>query len=189
MVPEKNESANEVGSISANAHSTDDSGVSLDQGDAAAQTGHKLKRRRLFLIGMLAALGLAIAVVFGVPWIKQTLSTVSTDDAYVNGHVTFVAARVPGQVSRVLVDDNNRVRKGDLLVELDNEPYEVAVAVKKAGVDTAKADLEAARAMVRGFEAQARSQRWRLQHAMEDVQNQIALLHAKVAGLDKIGPR
>ena len=131
MVPEKNESANEVGSISANAHSTDDSGVSLDQGDAAAQTGHKLKRRRLFLIGMLAALGLAIAVVFGVPSIKRTLSTVSTDDAYVNGHVTFVAARVPGQVSRVLVDDNKRVRKGDFLVELDKEPYEVAVAVKK----------------------------------------------------------
>ena len=51
------------------------------------------------------------------------LTTVSTDDAYVNGHVTFVAARVPGQVSRVLVDDNNRVHKGDVLVELDPEPY------------------------------------------------------------------
>jgi membrane fusion protein (multidrug efflux system) len=59
----------------------------------------------------------------------------------VNGHVTFVAARVPGQVSRVLVDDNNRVHQGDLLVELDPEPYEVIVAVKKAAVDTAKADL------------------------------------------------
>ena len=35
----------------------------------------------------------------------------------------FVAPRVPGQVVRVLVDDNNRVRKGNLLVQLDKEPY------------------------------------------------------------------
>ncbi|MGH6840266.1 MAG: efflux RND transporter periplasmic adaptor subunit, partial [Methylocella sp.] len=102
-----------------------------------------------------------------------------------NGHVTFVAARVPGQVLRVLVDDNNRVHKGDLLVELDKEPYEVAVAIKKAAVETAKADLDAAKAIVRGIEAKARSQRWKLQHAMEDVENQIALLHAKNAAVDK----
>jgi membrane fusion protein, multidrug efflux system len=95
--------------------------------------------------------------------------------------VTFVAVRVPGQVSSVLVDDNNRVHKGDFLAELDREPYEVAVAIRKAAVDTAKADLVAAKAMVRGIEARARSQRWKLQHAMEDVANQIALLHAKIA--------
>lgn len=133
----------------------------------------------------LATLVLAFAVIFGIPWIRETLNTVSTDDAYVNGHVTFVAARVPGQVSKVLVDDNNRVRKGDLLVELDREPYEVAVAVQKAAVDTAKADLDAAKANVRDIEARARSQRWKLQHAIEDVENQIALLHAKIAALDK----
>ena len=93
--------------------------------------------------------------------------------------------RVRGQVARVLVDDNNRVRRGDLLVELDKEPYRTAVAVKKAAVDTAQADLQAANATVRGIEAEARSRRWKLQHAMEDVANQIAALHARVAGVDK----
>ena len=39
--------------------------------------------------------------------------------------MTFVAARVPGQVTNVYVDDNNRVNKGDLIVQLDKEPYEV----------------------------------------------------------------
>ena len=136
-------------------------------------------------MAVLATVVLAIGVVFGVPWIREILTTVSTDDAYVNGHVTFVAARVPGQVSRVLVDDNNRVHQGDLLAELDPEPYEVIVAVKKAAVDTAKADLAAAKANVRGVEARASSQRWKFQHAMEDVENQIALLHSKVAALDK----
>src|SRR5262249_50612119 len=146
---------------------------------------HKPITTRRLVIGGAAILGLAVLALFGIPWIKFVLTTVSTDDAYVNGHVTFVAGPVPGQVSKVLVDDNNRVNKGDLLVELDREPYQVEVALKKAAVDTAKADLDAAKANVRGIEALARSQRWKLQHAVEDVENQIALLHAKVAGLDK----
>ena len=142
-------------------------------------------RRRRLLLGVLGVLVLVAALWFGIPYILLTLSTVSTDDAFVNGHVTFVAARVHGQVSRVLVDDNNRVHKGDLLVELDKEPFLDAVAVKKAAVDSAEADLQAARALVRGIEAQAVSRRWNLQHAMEDVQNQVSLLRARVAGFEK----
>jgi len=57
--------------------------------------------------------------------------------------------------------------------------------VKKAAVDTAQADLQAASAAVRGIEAQARSRRWQLQQAIENVENQIALLHARVAALKK----
>ena len=140
--------------------------------------------RRMLLVGALGAVVIAAAV-FGIPWIRFVLSTVSTDDAFVNGHVTFVAPRVHGEVARVLVDDNNRVRKGDLLVELDKEPFRDAVAVKKAAADTAQADLEAAKATVRGIEAQARSRRWQLQQAIENVENQIALLHARVAALKK----
>jgi membrane fusion protein (multidrug efflux system) len=154
-------------------------------GISSKPSSYKPIGKRRFLIGAAAILSLAILALFGIPWIKLIFTTVSTDDAYVNGHVTFVAARVPGQVSKVLVDDNNRVNKGDLLVELDREPYQVDVAIKKAAVDTTKADLEAAKANVRGVEARARSQRWKLQHAIEDVENQIALLHAKVAALDK----
>jgi membrane fusion protein, multidrug efflux system len=141
--------------------------------------------KRKSVIGVLGALVLAAILIFGVPWIRLTLSTVSTDDAYVNGHVTFVAARVSGQVARVLVDDNNRVHKGDLLVQLDKEPLEDAVAVKRAAVDTAQANLQAAIATVRGVEAQARSLSWQLQNAMEDVDNRVASLHASVAALDK----
>jgi membrane fusion protein (multidrug efflux system) len=136
-------------------------------------------------MGGLAALVLAAIWVFGVPWIRLTLNTVSTDDAYVNGHVTFVAARVSGQIVRVLVDDNNRVHKGDVIAQLDKEPYQDAVAVRRAAVDVAKANLQAATAAVSGLEAQARSLRFKLQYAMEDVQNRVALLHARVAALDK----
>jgi len=173
-------------------------GAAVDQGRAEGQlstapnpspaSDNRTQRQRLLkrlLIGAAAAVVLGIAAVIGIPWIKEILTTVSTDDAYVNGHVTFVAARVPGQVSRVLVDDNNRVRAGDLLAELDKEPYEDIVAIKKAAVDTAQANLVAAEASVRAVEAKARSQSWKLQHAMEYVDNQIKLLQAKIAALDK----
>ena len=80
--------------------------------EVSTPSGHKPISKRRLLMAVLATVVLAIGVVFGVPWIREMLTTVSTDDAYVNGHVTFVAARVPGQVSRVLVDDNNRVQQG-----------------------------------------------------------------------------
>ncbi|WP_024519871.1 HlyD family secretion protein [Bradyrhizobium sp. Tv2a-2] len=144
----------------------------------------RFTRRQKLLAAALGAVAIAAAL-YGIPWIRFVLSTVSTDDAFVNGHVTFVAPRVHGQVSKVLVDDNNRVHKGDLLVELDKEPFRDAVAVKKAAVDTAQADLDAARATARGIEAQAMSRRWQLQQAIENVENQISLLHARVAALKK----
>jgi membrane fusion protein (multidrug efflux system) len=160
-----------------------------EQGSAPAEAGPpqkpKTDRRRRLVIGGAGAVVLAVLLGFGIPWIIDAFNTVSTDDAFVNGHVTFVAPRVRGQVARVLVDDNNRVRRGDLLVELDKEPYRTAVAVKQAAVDTAEADLKLATATVRGIEAEARSRRWKLQHAMEDVANQIAELHTRVAGVDK----
>jgi membrane fusion protein, multidrug efflux system len=142
-------------------------------------------RRRRLLIGVLGAVVLVAVGILGIPWIRLMLNTVSTDDAYVNGHVTFVAPRVAGQISRVLVDDNYRVRKGELLAELDKEPFQDAVAVKRAAVDTAAANLRAAKATVRDIEAQAWARRWGLQNAVQDVDNKIALLHARVAALDK----
>jgi membrane fusion protein (multidrug efflux system) len=163
--------------------------IKSEQADPASKDVTPAKQRpgwkRRLLIGVLGPLVLAAALIFGGPWIRLRLNTVSTDDAYVNGHVTFVAPRVSGQIARVLVDDNNRVHKGDLLAQLDKEPFEDAVAVKKAAVETAKANLQVAKATVRGVEAQARSQSWQLRNAIEGVDNQVALLHARVAALNK----
>src|SRR3974390_1734197 len=192
MPIEMTEHRSESGSIDAPATNKTDAAVGRDaqspQADASKSVpreGQQSTRRRRQLMAVLGALVLAVASVFGIPAARLALGTVSTDDAFVNGHVTFVAPRVHGQVARVLVDDNNRVHKGDLLVELDKEPFRDAVAVKKAAVDTAQADLQATSATVRGIEAQARSRRWQLQQAIENVENQIALLHARVAALKK----
>ena len=132
-------------------------------------------RTALIIVG-----GLVLVFVV-VPRAFHAWHTVSTDDAYVNSHVTFVAPRVIGQVARVLVDDNNRVKKGDVLVELDPEPYRVQVAIKQAAVDSAEAELTVAQATVRSQIGQARGLRFKLQHAIEDVDNQVALIRARVA--------
>ena len=137
-------------------------------------------RRRAIGIAV-AVLALGAAVYFGVPIVKRALNTVSTDDAYVNGHVTFVAARVPGQVESVLVDDNYRVKKGQVLVRLDPKPYEVITEAKQAAYDVAKADLVVAEDDVRAMIGKARAARFKLQHAIELVDNQVALLQANVA--------
>ena len=139
-------------------------------------------RRWLLIHGTIASVVVA-AGYFLFPMVETMLNTVSTDDAYVNGHVTFVAPRVAGQVSQVLVDDNYRVKKGDLLVQLDREPFQVQVDIKKAAVVNAEADLRAAEAQVRATLGLARSLRWKLQTAIEQVDNQVALLRARVAAL------
>ena len=139
--------------------------------------------RRWLILGPAVLLVLAAAAYNLVPFVTRALRTTSTDDAYVNGHVTFVAPRVQGQVTRVLVDDNMRVSKGDLLVELDREPYQVQVDIKKAAVVNAEADLKAAGPKSGppwGWPAAcAGSSR----PPMEQVDNSVALLRAKVASL------
>jgi membrane fusion protein (multidrug efflux system) len=139
---------------------------------------------RRWLIRGAGLVALLLILFEGIPWVRNALRTVSTDDAYVNGHFTFVAARVPGQVTKVLVDDNNRVQTGDLLVQLDKEPYQVQVNIAQAALETAQADLLAAQAQTRAVEGQARSLRFNLDHAIEDVDNQVSLLRSRVAGLD-----
>lgn len=65
----------------------------------------------------------------------------TTDDAQVEGHVATVQARVSGQVKRVLVQDNETVRAGDVLVELDDTDYRVRVTAAQADLRAAQAQL------------------------------------------------
>ncbi len=130
-----------------------------------------------------------LILIEAIPRIITAFKTVSTDDAYVNGHVTFVAARVPGQVVRVLVDDNNWVRKGELLVQLDKRPYKVKVDIAQARLAVAQADLVQAQAKDRGLEGLARSEWFELAHDVEGLNNQVGDLHASVAALQAADAR
>ena len=70
----------------------------------------------------------------------------STDDAQIDGHIDPISARVSGTVLRVHADDNQFVKAGDLLVELDSKDYDIAV--QRARADLADAEANAAAANV-----------------------------------------
>src|SRR5437867_9658355 len=73
---------------------------------------------------------------------------VSTEDAYIEGPVVIVSARVPGPVSAVHARDNQEVRAGDVLVEIDPRDYEIRVAQARAAVAMALAGERGARSEV-----------------------------------------
>ncbi len=129
---------------------------------------------------------LILVLIRVVPSLVRSWRTVSTDDAYVNGRVTFVAPRVAGQVERVLVDDNNRVHKGDLLVQLDKEPYQVKVEIARAAVGCGARRISwSTQARARARWARREASAFNLERAIEDVDNQVALLRSKVAALHR----
>jgi membrane fusion protein (multidrug efflux system) len=138
-------------------------------------------RRWLLLVGTAIAVAASGYALF--PLLLKSLNTVSTDDAYINGHVTFIAPRIAGHVTEVLVDNNQRVKAGDLLVRLDKEPYQVQVDIKKSALVAAEKELVTALTQARGLAARARQSRFKLDHAIEEVRNQVELLKSHVAEL------
>src|ERR1700690_1491956 len=92
------------------------------------------RQQRILLIG-LAGLVVLAAVIFY--YSRFVAPYESTDDAFIDGYVTLVSSRVPGQVTRLLVVDNQAVKAGDVLVEIDPRDY-------AAGLAQARADLAVA---------------------------------------------
>jgi len=80
----------------------------------------------------------AIAVSF---YIYDAFTHEETDDAYVTGHLHAVSPRINGTVTDVLVDDNQFVHEGDVLVKLDPAIYLEMEAGAKANLDTAQSNL------------------------------------------------
>ena len=72
-------------------------------------------------------------------WWRSTYSE-DTDDAQVNGHLIQVSARISGQVVKVDVEENQLVKKGDAIAELDPRDYQVAVENAQAALDSAQAN-------------------------------------------------
>ncbi|MFH1139400.1 MAG: HlyD family secretion protein [Pseudomonadota bacterium] len=90
-------------------------------------------------IGMLAFLILIVAGGYGYYYWSQGFET--TDDAFVDGRVYAVTPRVGGYVTDLLVDDDQLVKKDQVLLRLDPTELEVALASAKAGLAEAEATL------------------------------------------------
>ena len=102
-------------------------------------------RRRAFRIG--AAALVAAALAFGAHLVL-TRGEETTDDAQIEADVVPIAPRVAGPVLRVLARDNQAVRKGDLLFEIDPADYAARARQAEAELATARAQAAAAEAQV-----------------------------------------
>lgn len=85
-----------------------------------------MSRKVLMRLGI--ALLILLMVGAGVAYWIYIHIFVSTDDAYVSGYVGIISPRVPGRVAKVLVDNNQHVSPGQVLVTLEPQDYETAVA-------------------------------------------------------------
>ncbi|MDE1179386.1 HlyD family secretion protein [Paraburkholderia sp.] len=110
-------------------------------------------------VAIVAAVVASIAAAgFGVHWWRVGRFIESTDDAYVRADVVTVSSRVSGYVTRVSVDDNQTVRKGDVLARIDDADYRAKVAKAQASVDAAVATLHAEHAALATLDAQLAQQ-------------------------------
>jgi len=111
--------------------------------DAPSQRWTRKPRRRPARI--IAPIALVMLLVAGYFLWNYFGSYESTDDAQIDGHLNAISARISGQVIEVLVDDEQIVKKGAVLVKIDPRDYEVAVAKAEADLADAKASLESSR--------------------------------------------
>jgi membrane fusion protein, multidrug efflux system len=87
--------------------------------------------------------------IYGWPVWEAGRFSESTDDAYVKADMVQIAPRVTALVVRVLVTDNQRVRKGDLLVQLDDRDFLIALAEASASRAVAEAETAVVRSQLR----------------------------------------
>src|SRR5689334_16181897 len=101
-----------------------------------------LYRRPAFLI--VAVIVLLIAAIFGIRYWLYSRSHESTDDAFIDAHITPVSPKVSGYIAKVHVASNQQVKKGDLLVEIDPRDYEAKLDQAKAALEAGEARLKEA---------------------------------------------
>ncbi len=129
---------------------------------------------------MVLFLLLALATFLGGRWWLQSLTHIATDDAFIEASLHWVGPRVPGTVTKVLVSDNQQVKMGDLLVELDPNDYQLRVANYAAQLDLARNDTSSLYAQVDAARAAVASDRARLEQAEQDLKRGEALFTKEV---------
>lgn len=82
-----------------------------------------------------------VLLTFGLIVSINSIFYKSTDDAFVEGHIITVAPRVAGPVEKLFIEDNQEVKKGDLLLEIDSKDYEAKLKQSKAKLEEARAAL------------------------------------------------
>jgi membrane fusion protein (multidrug efflux system) len=111
---------------------------------SSARRAPRKVRRNVVRIIVFAAILIVLATGGYLVWIHLNAYE-STDDAQIDGHIVAISARISGNVTAVLVEDERYVKAGDVLVRIDPTDYEVAVAKAQADLADAEAMWESSR--------------------------------------------
>jgi membrane fusion protein (multidrug efflux system) len=111
--------------------------------EESTETAQPQSRRR----GIIIIVVLLLVVVAAGLWWRSTFSE-DTDDAQVNGHLIQISSRISGQVVKVDVDENQLVKAGDEIAQLDPRDYQVAVENAEAALASSQAAAAAAQVSV-----------------------------------------
>lgn len=102
------------------------------------------KPNRQVLIRVIAVVAVLAAAIWGGKSILYAQAHQTTDDAYVATHIDNISPQIQGVIKKVLVEDNQLVKKGDLLVQLVDDEQQAAVAQARANYDLAVAQAKSA---------------------------------------------
>lgn len=101
--------------------------------------------KKSIIIGVLVLL---LLITGGFLYYLHARNFVSTDDAYTTGDIHQISARIPSSVTEIEVIDNQLVKEGDLLVQLDSREYEIALQTAQASVAQAHAKVAQTKAAI-----------------------------------------
>jgi membrane fusion protein (multidrug efflux system) len=111
--------------------------------------------RKRVAFAVAGALVLVLALVFGVPWLRYMLTHQGTDDARVDADVVAVTSKIGEKIDRILVETNQAVHRGQLLIVLDNKDEFAKLRQAQAQYDLALANQRTLTLQGRGGVAQA----------------------------------
>jgi len=123
------------------------------------------RRRRLLI---LAAVVIVIGLVYGAYWMLSARYYESTDDAYVATDIVQITSEIPGTVLAVHVDDTQRVKAGQVLVELDTADAKIATAGAEAELARTVRSVRATYALADQLRAQVAQRQTELKQAEQD---------------------
>lgn len=119
------------------------------------------KRKAFMIVGAFVLLGL----IGGWFYNNYRKTHVSTDDAFIDGNIHTIAAKISGTVKQIYVNDNQAVKQGDLLLEIDPEDYSVKYREASSVVNAEKAKLAEATTKIAAAQANLELQRANLKLA------------------------
>jgi len=96
-------------------------------------------------VWLLLAAGLALLVAIATAGYFHFRYRISTDDAQVDAHIAPIAPKISGNISEILVDDNQAVKAGQVLVRIDPRDYQAKVDQARAALAAAESQADGAR--------------------------------------------